>query len=48
MAMFTSKFLNNVNLYRRMLDWAKSSRLNEKDKLDGFDEYLKPFLAHKL
>ena len=30
------------------MEWAKSSRLNEKDKLEGFDEYVKPFLAAKL
>ena len=36
------------NVYERMLEWAKSSRLNQKDKIDGFDEYVKPFLAAKL
>lgn len=30
------------------MTWVKSSRLNYKDKLDGFDEYVKPFLAAKL
>jgi len=35
-------------VYERLLEWAKSSRLNQKDKLDGFDEYVKPFLQAKL
>lgn len=36
------------NVYERLLEWAKSSRLNQKDKLDGFDEFIKPMLAAKL
>jgi hypothetical protein len=28
-----------------MLDWARRSRLNDKDKLDGFDEYIKPMMG---
>ena len=36
------------NVYERLLEWAKSSKLNQKDKIDGFDEYIKPFLAAKL
>jgi len=36
------------NVYPRMLDQARRSKLNDKDKLDGFDEYIKPMLAHKL
>jgi hypothetical protein len=49
MAMFTSKNIFALNLfYRRFLDWAKQSKLNDKDKLDGFDEFLKPMLAAKL
>jgi hypothetical protein len=35
-------------VYERMLDWARKSKLNDKDKIDGFDEYLKPFLSAKL
>jgi hypothetical protein len=31
-----------------MMEWVRSSRLNEKDKLDGFEEYIRPFLAAKL
>lgn len=30
------------------MEWVRSGRLNDKDKLDGFDEYIKPFLAAKL
>jgi hypothetical protein len=26
------------------MDWVRTSRLNDKDKLDGFDEYIRPFL----
>lgn len=36
------------NVYERMLEWAKSSRLNQKDKLDGFEEFIKPMLTAKL
>lgn len=32
------------NVYERTMEWVKSSRLNEKDKLDGFDEYIRPFI----
>jgi acyl-CoA oxidase len=35
-------------VYERMLEWSRSTRLNQKDKLDGFDEYIKPMLAAKL
>lgn len=31
-----------------MIEWARSSRLNAKDTLDGFDEHIRPFLAAKL
>lgn len=34
--------------YERLFEWAKSTKLNQKDKLDGFDEYVRPFLAAKL
>ena len=30
------------------MDWARRSKLNDKDKLDGFDEYIKPMLVAKL
>lgn len=36
------------NVYERMMEWVRQSRLNDKDKLDGFDEYLKPLLDAKL
>lgn len=36
------------NAYERMLDWARSSKLNSKDKIDGFDEFIKPMLVAKL
>ena len=36
------------NVYERMMDWVRTSRLNDRDKLEGFDEYIKPFLATKL
>jgi hypothetical protein len=36
------------NAYEKMLEVARRSKLNEKDKLDGFDEYFAPMLAHKL
>jgi len=36
------------NVYERLLEWAKSSRLNQKETVDGFDEYIRPFLAAKL
>ena len=31
-----------------MMDLAKSSRLNDKDTLDGFDEHIRPVLIGKL
>lgn len=31
-----------------MMDWARTSRLNDRDTLKGFNEHIKPFLAAKL
>jgi len=36
------------NVYERLMDWARSSRLNDKDVLPGFNEHIRPFLAAKL
>jgi len=32
-------------MYETMLEWARDSKLNRKEKIDGFDEYLQPNLA---
>jgi acyl-CoA oxidase len=31
------------NVYERLMDWARSSRLNDKDVLPGFNEHIRPF-----
>lgn len=31
-------------MYEAMLEAARESPLNEKDKIKGFDEYIKPLL----
>lgn len=38
----------NGALYENMLEAAREARLNEKDKINGFDEYLKPLLVPRL
>ena len=30
------------------MNWARTSRLNNLEKLPGFEEHIKPFLAAKL
>ena len=36
------------NANERMLEWVRQSKLNHKDKLEGFEEHLKPMLDAKL
>jgi hypothetical protein len=36
------------SMYEQMLEAAREASLNEKVKVDGFDEYIKPFLTPKL
>ena len=47
MAMSTSKYIAD-HMFRRTIEWVKTSRLNDRDKLEGFDEHIKPFLSAKL
>jgi hypothetical protein len=47
MAMFMSKF-KFIIPYRLMMNQARTSKLNNFDKLPGFEEHIKPFLAAKL
>jgi hypothetical protein len=36
------------NVYERLMNWARGSRLNNYDVLPGFEDNIRPFLAAKL
>jgi hypothetical protein len=52
--MFSDNYLgtsiapSDGSVYESMLEAAREAKLNEKDKINGFEEHIKPLMTAKL